>query len=206
MSAPTNFHFPASVPCPWCPKVQRVSRANLFCCASCGGTYKVGETGLVSKAAAPGGPKTRKRSRFSYRFEFPADVDVLPAVRGILLSASRNLGASEKDVAALELALDEVITNILVHSFGFDRSKRFRVEILADQPSRTLTFILQDRGKENKKGWVVDEARALAGVQEGRAGGLGRFLTSRMVDSVEYRRKGSVNNLVLVKKLEGAPA
>jgi len=200
--SPAVFRFPAALSCPWCPKIQRVSRANFFCCADCGGTYQVSDEGKVAKAAAPNGPKTRKRGSFGFGFEFPADVDMLPVIRGILLSAARQLGASEKDVAALELALDEVITNILVHSFGFDRSKRFRVDLKADVSRRILTITLRDKGKENKKGWVVDEARALERVQQGKAGGLGRFLTSRMMDSVEYRRKGGENILTLVKKLQ----
>jgi anti-sigma regulatory factor (Ser/Thr protein kinase) len=100
----------------------------------------------------------------------------------------------------LELAVDEVCTNIIQHGYAPDREGEISltIEVVADQARITVV----DGGRP----FSPDEAAEPdleAPWDERPVGGLGWHLVRSVVDEVHYRRDGSQNLLTLVKRLDG---
>ena len=104
-------------------------------------------------------------------------------------------------VFKLNLALDEVVTNII--SYGYDDQNDHQIEI-------TLTL---DRGEVVVH--VTDDGRAYNPLEAPRPdlqadidarpiGGLGVHIVRTLMDGLEYRREGGRNVLIMRKRTSGA--
>jgi len=104
---------------------------------------------------------------------------------------------------SLNVALDELLTNTIVHGFvGQEDSKvTVEAELRPDRVSVTLT----DDGRPFDPFGMAAPDTALS-VEERQIGGLGVHLVRRMMDEVSYQRKGDLNVVVLAKYLAGGMA
>jgi anti-sigma regulatory factor (Ser/Thr protein kinase) len=100
----------------------------------------------------------------------------------------------------LELAVDEVCTNIIQHGYDPDRQGEISLTIELDTDEARITVV--DSGRP----FSPDEAAEPdleAPWDERPVGGLGWHLVRSVVDEIHYRRDGSENLLTLVKRLDG---
>jgi serine/threonine-protein kinase RsbW len=100
----------------------------------------------------------------------------------------------------IDLALEEVFTNIVRHGYEDSRpheivvwinTDRDRVRIRIDDDGRPFNPLLAP---------AVDVGAALS---ERRVGGLGIHLVKRLMDQVRYKRRPDGNQLILIKSLAG---
>lgn len=99
----------------------------------------------------------------------------------------------------LNLVIEEAFTNIL--KYGYDDSDPHKIEIILEKTDGNILLSIIDDGHEwdpTKK----DDPDVTAGVDEREIGGLGIFLIKKLMDSVEYRRTGNRNHLILTKKAD----
>lgn len=139
-----------------------------------------------------------------YESNFPASLDELPKIflwiRSSCLGA--NLPASE--MRKIELALEEVLVNIILHAYpASDKpSEEKEIQVVCEvYPEEKLQFIVKDRGiafNPLVERPVVDP---LQGLEEREVGGLGIFLTSNLMDEIHYERLEPFNVLLLTKRL-----
>jgi serine/threonine-protein kinase RsbW len=113
------------------------------------------------------------------------------------------LGLSGKMIFQVNLALDEIITNIIQHGYdqnGYDQD---------DNPPIAVNIALED---EIMKIEIIDAARPFnplsapapdldAPIADRPVGGLGIHLVKSMMDEVSYQRKDQYNHLVLIKRI-----
>lgn len=104
---------------------------------------------------------------------------------------------------SLHVALDELLTNTIVHGFAGRVGGAVTVEVerRADRVSVTLT----DDGAPFDPFAVAAPDIALP-VEERRIGGLGIHLVRRMMDEVGYQRRADHNVVVVAKRLTGVAA
>ena len=101
---------------------------------------------------------------------------------------------------SLNVALDELLQNTIVHGFegrpGGDGAVTIAVELLPDR----LTVTLTDDGQlfNPLDTAVPDTARS---IEDRPVGGLGIHLVRQLMDEVHYHRRGGHNVVVLVKRL-----
>ena len=103
----------------------------------------------------------------------------------------------------LNLALDELITNVVLYGYEDDATHEIRVVLSVSNGA--LHAELVDDGKpfdpiENSPELQAPELP----VEDRRIGGLGLHLVRKMMDSVEYRRDGHHNRLSLSKRIPPA--
>lgn len=117
-------------------------------------------------------------------------------------------GLSEKMIFQVNLALDEIITNIIQHGYdqndydqhGYDQN---------DNPSIAVDIALDG---DIMKIEIIDTARPFdplsapapdldAPIADRPVGGLGIHLVKSMMDEVLYQRKEQYNHLVLKKRI-----
>lgn len=124
-----------------------------------------------------------------------AEIAKLPLLVGELAS---EFNFSEELVFNFNLVLEEVVTNVVM--YAYPEGKHGSIEIVAKCDGNSVTFVISDSGKPFDPTLVPDVDVTLP-AEERRIGGLGIFLIRQMMDSLEYRRQGGKNILVLNKKI-----
>jgi anti-sigma regulatory factor (Ser/Thr protein kinase) len=105
-------------------------------------------------------------------------------------------GVPESVVFAMNLALDEIVTNVIMHGYSEGGEHEIRVAIALDEDVLEAT-VRDDAPVFNP---LLVPSIDLEAVGEDRPiGGLGVHLVRSVMDSVQYRRDG-LENVVVMKK------
>lgn len=108
------------------------------------------------------------------------------------------LGASPKIVNMINLMLDELITNIVMH--GYKNREDGIIEIQISHINDAFDITLRDRAPP----FNLLDAPAVdtsLGVEEREIGHLGVFLVRKLADQLGYRWNGQCNEVHFVKKM-----
>ena len=127
---------------------------------------------------------------------FLSDVRRLPAIRAFLRNTCcRAWGpGAEEEVAALELALDEAVANVILHAY--QREPGRPIEIVVDVGLEQVCVQVFHEGR------AFDPAQAAAPVFDGsRESGFGLYLMKQAVEEVTFfTDDGGRRGVRLVKK------
>jgi serine/threonine-protein kinase RsbW len=128
--------------------------------------------------------------------EVSASVDELATVRAFIRDRSAQLGADAECTADMVQAVDECVTNIIVHGYG-DRVGFVRVEVVPS--GRDFVVRLSDTAQPFDPTRVVAPDLSVP-LRARRGGGMGVFLARNLTDQVDYRRTTRGNELTLTKR------
>lgn len=132
-----------------------------------------------------------------FTMRLPAGPAALPVLLDALEAWLAATGLSDEARLDLALAVDEAVANILEHGY---RGGPGEVEVVAAADDAGVTITVADAGPPFDPLGVPPPA--LDGDLESRpAGGLGIHLIRSLTDSVEYRREGDRNVLVMRRAL-----
>jgi len=108
---------------------------------------------------------------------------------------------SPKVLYALNLSLDEILTNVIY--YGYDDTNEHHIIIRISLKDEELTAAVEDDGRPFNplEAAKPDLAKPL---EERQVGGLGIHLVTNLMDTVEYKRQGNKNLLVMKKKAGGS--
>ena len=99
----------------------------------------------------------------------------------------------------LNLALDEIITNVVKHAYPAGEEHQFAVHLALED--HEFVARIEDDGKEFDP--TAHPAPNLdTPLEERKEGGLGIFLVRQIMTSVEYQRQDGKNIITVRKKLE----
>ncbi len=135
----------------------------------------------------------------THRLEIPSSTRHLAEVRRFVERYAREVGLSEEMVDQFRLAVDEACTNVIEHAYRGDES--YMISICVTTTRDRFTVVIRDRGRafEPQRYQSPD---LLDLVQQRRDGGFGVHLMRRLMDRVEYRRRGDYNEVALTKYVE----
>ena len=143
-----------------------------------------------------------RRGRAPLILEVPSRTEFLAVVRDVTRGWAEVAGFEKADAEQISLAVDEAVTNVIKHAYGGARDRV--VELRYDDRGDDFRVDVVDNGLtvDPKTMPKVDLERYAS---EGRKGGLGVHLMSRIMDSVTFRRSARRNVCCLVRrKPEGA--
>lgn len=130
--------------------------------------------------------------------QIPADVKELARVRRFIQEAAIVLGAGDAAVEDLVLAVDEAVTNIIVHGYN---GKQGKVEIEASHSGDTIQVRLRDHAPIFDPTQVPDPDLD-APLEQRPLGGMGIFLMKNTLDGISHRvTEQGGNELTLIKKI-----
>ena len=135
-----------------------------------------------------------------FMLQVPSSTENLALIREFVSSAAQQAGFDEKDVAKLELAVDEACANVIEPAYGHDVSKEVIVRARLDD--ETLSIDIEDTGKGfDPKSVNQEELDQL--ISKRKTGGLGMRLMKTLMDEVHYEiEPGKKNALHMVKRLK----
>jgi serine/threonine-protein kinase RsbW len=128
------------------------------------------------------------------RKSFPAELESLSGIRAYVKSAAEAAGLDGKATYNLQLAVDEIATNIIAHGYE-EVGLQGDLSIETESKPEALTVILRDRGApfDPRARELPDEEDLAKPLEERREGGLGIFLAFAGVDRFDYGREDDTN-------------
>ncbi|MGE5256153.1 MAG: ATP-binding protein [Hyphomicrobiales bacterium] len=135
----------------------------------------------------------------SLAFELKNNLAELSTLCEKLESIGEALGLPRRSLFEINLALDELFTNIISYGFADQSEHVIRVCISADD--NLLTVVLEDDGIPFNP--VERQSPELpCDLENCKVGGLGIHLVKNLVDEVVYRRSADKNVLTLKKVID----
>jgi len=132
-----------------------------------------------------------------------AELKDLPQIRHFILESAGALGVASAEVAKIVLAVDEAVTNVILHGYG---GRGGPVEIEVSGRPGELVIRLRDHARPfDPTGMPAPDLTGPA--EERRPGGLGVHLIRQVMDQLIYRRpEEGGNELILIKLAAGTRA
>jgi serine/threonine-protein kinase RsbW len=127
-----------------------------------------------------------------------ADLAALPGTLDRVSASLRRLGAPEKAVQEVELAVDEAVTNIILHGY---EGAGGEIALSCERTDEGAVVEIRDAGPAFDP-TVASTPDLESGADKRPIGGLGIYLMRRMTDAVLYERRDGENVLRLVKHFE----
>ena len=134
-----------------------------------------------------------------YCFELKSSLSELDKLCRQLETVGREIKLSKKFVFEINLALDELFTNII--SYGIDDDNEHTIKVTITPDHDQLCICIEDDGKpfDLTKYETPDVS---CSVEECKIGGLGIHIIKKLMDEIGYQRSGDKNVLTLKKKLK----
>lgn len=135
----------------------------------------------------------------TFTLHVPSSTENLSMIRDFVKNIGTQSGMGDREVAGMELAVDEACANVIEHAYGSDSTKEVSIRATVDET--TLTIEVIDTGKGFDPG-AVQQSKLEDLISAKRTGGLGMRLMKSFMDEVHYETvKGVKNELRMVKKL-----
>ena len=125
----------------------------------------------------------------------PANVDELSGLRQFVRRQGTQAGADPGAVADIVQAVDESVTNTIVHGYRGDGGT---VEVEVERSGKSLVVRLRDHAPAFDP-TLVPMPDITAPLGERPLGGMGVFLMRELTDAMTYQRTRHGNELTLVK-------
>jgi len=130
------------------------------------------------------------------QISFPGEISSLAPIAIFLEELSLEAGLETKAHFGLQLAVDELVTNIITHAYE-ECGKRGDVLFEVEVDEKKLVLVIVDTGAfydPTQKGRPVDLDKPL---EERQIGGLGIYLALQSVDQFRYERQGNYNRNII---------
>lgn len=125
-----------------------------------------------------------------------SDIGEIPAISSSLETLMREHTFPEEDILDTQLAVEEAITNIVMHGYG-GTGGEIGVFFTA---SRGIVQIRLEDSASPFNPLTIPEPDLTGDVEDRRIGGLGIFLIRRVMDEIIYTYQDGKNILVMIKK------
>ncbi len=134
-----------------------------------------------------------------YSFELKNDLSELEQLCQTCEEIGRDINISDKTIFEMNLALDELFTNII--SYGFNDQQEHTIKINITIEGDQLQMRIEDDGVPfNPMESKTPDFQC--GIEECKIGGLGIHLIRKMMDDVQYKRVSDKNILLLRRKIK----
>ena len=120
----------------------------------------------------------------------------LVELRSFLQRSLEAYGFSEVDRHQVTLAVEEVCTNLIIHSHASNPKEVIYLEV--KELKEKLAIEITDKGDAfNLLEYEVPDLKKV--IEEKRKGGIGIFLVKKIMDEIEFESKNGKNTCRLIK-------
>ena len=126
-----------------------------------------------------------------------ADISEIDVVRQFLRDQLQGVSISEQNFFKIELAVVEICINVIRYAYPEERSS---IVLSLKEGRKRVVVEIRDSGIPfNPCAAPKPDIKEI--VAAGRKGGLGIYLTLRLMDTCDYRREDGRNVLTMIKKI-----
>ena len=135
-------------------------------------------------------------ARSIHTLAIPSSTRYLEEVRRFVVSHAEAAELPEDAVEQFKIAVDEACTNVIEHAYRSDDSHEVDIAIIVE-PDR-FTVRIRDEGEPFNTS-TYREPNLLEFTKKRKAGGLGVHIIRSLMDQVEYRTRGRINEIWMTK-------
>jgi Anti-sigma regulatory factor (Ser/Thr protein kinase) len=132
------------------------------------------------------------------RLKIRNDLEEMARLREAVVGFAQENSLSEDIVFTLDLCLEELVTNVIF--YGYEDQKEHLIDVSLNLVDGVLILQIIDDGKEFDPTDLPAPNLDIP-LEERKIGGLGVHLVRNYVDSMEYKRDGRQNELIIRKKV-----
>jgi anti-sigma regulatory factor (Ser/Thr protein kinase) len=133
-----------------------------------------------------------------YAFELKSNLSELDNLCQSLENFGQKIGLPKKLIFEINLALDELFTNII--SYGFDDDEEHIIKVTITPQNEELCLCIEDDGIPfNPTDFETPDVAC--SVENCKIGGLGIHIIRKLMDEICYQRCGKKNILTMKKNL-----
>ena len=129
--------------------------------------------------------------------EREARLENLEELREFVVKSCQECGADESACGALELAVDEVCANLVMHGYKDMQPGPIRLAVACDDERAEVTIV--DFGHAFSPD-DIPEPDITAGWEDVSVGGLGWHLIRQTMDEIEYKADSAEGNRLTLRK------
>ena len=133
----------------------------------------------------------------NYKYKVGCSIENLKGVRDFIRVSLKNHNIPDVMVSELVLALDEMCSNLMIHSHHCNPDELFELHIFVEK-NKPLIFEIIDDGTAFDINQFHEPAINNI-IHEKRKGGLGIRLVKSIMDKIEYQNKNGRNVCRLIK-------
>lgn len=128
------------------------------------------------------------------------DVSQIRVVSKALGTFAEEVELPNKILFNFDLALEELISNIILHGYSNKASEPILIELNYDEQSGNFEAIITDTA-EAYNPLEHDEPDVTLSAEERNVGGLGILLVKKKIPQLSYSRKNGKNRIILSTKI-----
>ena len=128
-----------------------------------------------------------------------ANTKSIPTIIDLINEELDQLGCSPKSKAQIDIAVDEVFSNIANYAYG-EEDGQVTVRLEAENNGQVVNLVFLDKGMPFNP-LEHDDPNVLLPARERRSGGLGIYIVKNSMDEIRYEYKDGKNILTIRKTL-----
>jgi anti-sigma regulatory factor (Ser/Thr protein kinase) len=134
--------------------------------------------------------------------KFKNDMEEVKKIRNFLRKSLKELNLTDKDYYKIEVSLLEMVLNIIRYAYPQQEGEIF---LKTWQKEGKIFFEIRDNGVpfDPRKAEMPDIKEL---IKNEKIGGLGIFLSRKLMDGFDYKRENKQNILTMYKKINEAKA
>jgi serine/threonine-protein kinase RsbW len=133
----------------------------------------------------------------NYKYKVGCSIENLKGVRDFIRNTLKTHNVQELQISEMVLALDEMCSNLMIHSHQCNPDELFELHIQIQKGKPIIFEIIDDGTVFDINQFSEPELDNL--VHEKRKGGLGIRLVKSIMDKVEYKKQSGKNICRLTK-------
>jgi serine/threonine-protein kinase RsbW len=135
----------------------------------------------------------------NYTYKVGCSIENLKGVRDFIRVSLKNHGVPDIQISEMVLALDEMCSNLMIHSHHCNPDELFELHILVEKGDPIIFEIVDDGTVFDINQFTEPDLGNL--VHQKRKGGLGIRLVKSIMDKVEYQRQSGKTICRLIKRV-----
>jgi serine/threonine-protein kinase RsbW len=136
----------------------------------------------------------------NYKYKVGCSIENLKGVRDFIRTTLKTHDVHDLQISEMVLALDEMCSNLMIHSHQCNPTELFELNINIQKGSPVVFDIIDDGTVFDINQFAEPNLGNL--VHEKRKGGLGIRLVKTIMDKVEYHKSSGKNICRLIKKVQ----
>jgi anti-sigma regulatory factor (Ser/Thr protein kinase) len=134
----------------------------------------------------------------SFSLTIKPDLNEISTISTALEDVMKNESFKEEEILDTQLAVEEAITNVIVHGYG-ETGITGDIAIICRATRGIVEIQIEDTAPPFDP-LSLPEPDLTSDIDDRQIGGLGIFLIRRVMDGIVYRYENNKNILVLVKR------
>lgn len=119
------------------------------------------------------------------QLQFNSDPDILPGIRGMVISLCERFGFDEHEIGQIALAIDEALANVIRHGYESHLDGQIWMQCrMISSENPTLQIVIEDEGHQVDSKDI--QGRDLDDV---KPGGLGVHIMREVMDKCEFETR-----------------